>query len=100
MSTIATKPLPGTTKDPLYPDSDGEPMGETGFHVLAIVHLFDALSLYFRDRDDVYVAADMFMYYEKGNPSACKAPDVMVSIGVAGNHQRRSFRTWEEGVAP
>jgi len=48
----------------------------------------------------VYVAADMFVYYEKGNPSAKRAPDVMVAKGVMGNHPRQSFRTWEEGVAP
>jgi Uma2 family endonuclease len=100
MSTITTKPLPGTSIDPRYPDSDEQPMGETGFHVLAILHLFDALTNFFRNRDDVYVAADMFLYYEQGNPKACKAPDVMVAMGVVGNHTRRSFRTWEEGVAP
>ena len=100
MSTIATKPLPGTSIDPDYPDSDGEPMGESGFHVEAILHLFSALKNFFRQRDDVHVAADMFLYYERGKPSACKAPDVMVTFGVVGNHLRRSFRTWEEGVAP
>ncbi|HEY2252437.1 MAG TPA: Uma2 family endonuclease, partial [Planctomycetaceae bacterium] len=100
MSTIATKPLPGTSIDPLYPESDGEPMGETEYHVLAIIHLFSALTRFYRDRDDVYVAADMFLYYEQGNPKACKAPDVMVVAGVASKHARRSFRIWEEGVAP
>jgi Uma2 family endonuclease len=99
MSTV-TNPLPGTTYDPHYPDSDGQPMGETGLHVLAIFHLFEALWHFFRNRADIHVAADMFLYYEQGNPAACKAPDVMVAKGVAGNHLRRSFRTWEEGVAP
>ncbi len=82
-----------------YPDSDGEPMGETGYHVRASMHLLSALSLFFNGRDDVYVAGDMFLYYEKGNPSACKAPDVMVIKGVA-NHERRTFKTWEENAAP
>lgn len=100
MSITATKPLPGTIKDPLYPESDGQPMGETHFHVLAILHLLEVLGHFFRNRPDVYVAADMFLYYEQGNPSACKAPDVMVTKGVKGNHPRRSFRIWEEGVAP
>ena len=100
MSTITTKPLPGTSIDPRYPDSDGQPMGETHLHVMAIFHLFAALTRFFGNRDDVYVAADMFLYYEQGNPKACKAPDVMVVAGVASNHWRRSFRTWEEGVVP
>ncbi len=99
MSTAA-KPLPGTTCHPCYPDSDGQPMGETGLHVVAIFHLFEALSNYFRNRADVYVAAEMFLHYEEGNPAACKAPDVMVAMGVAGNHLRRSFRDWVEGVVP
>ncbi|HEX5444325.1 MAG TPA: Uma2 family endonuclease, partial [Pirellulales bacterium] len=99
MLTINTPP-PGTVRDPLYPDSDGQPMGETGFHVSAIVYLISALRQHFHGRQDVYVGGDMFLYYEKGNPAACKAPDVMYIKGVRGNHERRSFRTWEEGVAP
>lgn len=99
MSTI-TKPLPGTKRDPLYPDSDGQPMGETGFHVIALLYVYNALHEYFAGREDIYVAGDMFLYYEKGNPRACKGPDVMFIRGVSGNHERRSFRTWEEGVAP
>jgi Uma2 family endonuclease len=97
--SVSTKPLPGTTKDPLYPDSDGEPMGETDFHIAALILLRETLKLYFRARPDVYVAADMFLYYERGNPKACKSPDVMVTKGV-GKHLRRSFRTWEEETVP
>lgn len=82
-----------------YPESDGEPMGETGYHVRASMHLLETLSEFFRERKDVYVAADMFWYYEEGNPGACKAPDVMVIKGV-GNHERRSFKSWEEVAGP
>ncbi len=82
-----------------YPESDGEPMGETGYHVRATMDLYSALSEFFSEQDDIYVAADMFMYYEEGNPSACKAPDVMVIKG-AGNHERRIFKTWEEQTVP
>lgn len=99
MSTTL-RPLPGTTLDPLYPDSDGKPMGETEYHILAITHLYDVLRPWFRPREGFHVAANMLLYYEQGNPSAVRAPDVMVSKGVRGNHLRRSFRTWEEGVAP
>lgn len=99
MSTIL-QPLPGTTADPLYPDSDGKPMGETEYHILAITHLYDVLRPWFRSREGFHVAANMLLYYERGNPSAVRGPDVMVSKGVKGNHLRRSFRTWEEGAAP
>jgi Uma2 family endonuclease len=94
------QPLPGTTPDPLYPDSDGKPIGETECHILAITHLYEVLRPWFRSREGFHVAANMLLYYEKGNPSAVRGPDVMVSKGVRGKHLRRSFRTWEEGVAP
>jgi hypothetical protein len=41
----------------------------------------------------------MFLYYEKGNPRAKKAPDVMVIRGVE-KYKRRIFRTWEEKSVP
>jgi Uma2 family endonuclease len=98
--SISTTPLPGTVEDPLYPDSDGKPMAETEVHVITIIELYGALRRHFRDRQDIHVAADMFLYYEHGNPRACKAPDVMVSKGVRGKHARRSFRVWEEQAVP
>ena len=85
--------------DPMYPDSDGKPMGETGFHVRAILHLYGALTLFFQQRGDIYVAADMFWYYQEGNPRANKSPDIMVIKGV-GNHERRSFKSWVENALP
>ena len=98
--SISTVPPPGTTRDPLYPDSDGKPMAETGFHVTAMIELLQMLALHFASRTDVYIAADMFLYYEQGNPRARRAPDVMFCQGVSGNHHRRSFRIWEEHVPP
>jgi Uma2 family endonuclease len=100
MATSIPVVVPRDPEDYLYPESDGKPLGETGFHVTAILTLFDTLRLYYQDRPDVYVATDMFLYYERGNPRACKAPDVMVIKGVAGNHLRRTFKTWVEGAVP
>lgn len=98
--SISLHPLPGATRDPLYPDSDGTPMGETEYHSLAITHLYEVLRPWFHRREGFHVAANMLLYYEQGNPLAVRGPDVMVSKGVRGKHLRRSFRTWEEGVAP
>ncbi|HQU41969.1 MAG TPA: Uma2 family endonuclease [Pirellulales bacterium] len=98
--SISTEPLPGTTRDPLYPDTDGLPMAESELHFLAIKYLYGALSYWFRSREDVHVAANMLLYYEQGSPAKNRGPDVMVSKGVRGKHRRRSFRTWEEGVVP
>jgi Uma2 family endonuclease len=87
------------TKHVHYPESDGKPMGETDFHVSVILYLRQALAHYFRHVSDTYVAADMFLYYEEGNPASVVAPDVFVVRGVA-KYKRRTFKTWEEGVVP
>jgi Uma2 family endonuclease len=98
MSSIS-KPIPLTDEDLLYPSSDGEPVGETDWHVLALLLLREALEDFFADYPDVKVTSDMFLYYQKGDPRACKAPDTMVIKGV-GKHLRRSFKTWVENTVP
>ena len=87
----------------IYPESDGKPMGETGLHVKCIIELMTALDLLFsmvRGRDDVHLAADMFLYYEEGNPKANKSPDVMVTFGIDSPGPQRTFKTWVERTAP
>ncbi|MFO0810006.1 MAG: Uma2 family endonuclease [Gemmataceae bacterium] len=81
-----------------YPSSDGKPMGETGFHVNALMFLIDSMEVFFGDRPDVLVTATQFWYREKGNPKAGWAPDMMIVPGV-GCEPRRSYRTWVEGGA-
>lgn len=82
-----------------YPTTDGEPMAETGFHVTLIAYFLAMLRSLFRDRDDVYVGANMFLYYREDNPAKKVAPDLFVVFGVP-NHERRIWRTWEEGKGP
>jgi Uma2 family endonuclease len=81
-----------------YPSSDGKPMAETPIHVRAIMLLYQALEDVFTALTDVYIAADMFWYWEEGNPQARRAPDVMVVKGV-GRAERRSFFSWRENGA-
>jgi Uma2 family endonuclease len=83
-----------------YPDSDGQPMGESGIHVNATLTLFGTLKLYYRRRTDLYFTADMFFYYEQGNPRAVKAPDLMVIKGVESREERRSYKLWVEKRVP
>jgi len=82
-----------------YPESDGEPVGETDFHISAIFYLRAALRYFFRNHPKLYVAANMLFYYEEGDPSLVKAPDIFVVKGI-DNHERRTYKLWEEGVAP
>jgi Uma2 family endonuclease len=86
-------------EDMLYPSSDGKPLGETDYHVIAVTRLFETLRSFFRTAPTVYVASNLFLYYEEGNPQARKAPDVMVVKGVAKGY-RRTFKTWVEKALP
>jgi len=99
--SILTKDDPDVIDGIYYPSSDGKPMAETGIHVVSIFQLFALLRLHYGSRGDMYIAADMFWYWERGNRKARIAPDIMVNFGVTGNHERRSFMTWREnGVIP
>ncbi|MEA3341544.1 MAG: Uma2 family endonuclease [Chloroflexota bacterium] len=83
-----------------YPEADGEPMAETDVHRdLMTDALLHPLKERFRQESDVYVSGNLFLYYEKGNPSAVVAPDVFVVFGVS-NQQRRTYKLWEESKAP
>src|SRR5829696_7749909 len=81
-----------------YPCSDGKPLAETDFHVLAIRLLLDARDDVFAAHDDVYVAGNVNWFWEQGNPRRRRAPDAMVLFG-AEKGPRRSFRSWNEGGA-
>lgn len=94
MSTATTVSAAGI----YYPESDGEPMAETGYHVAAIFALVPLLRVFFRGHRDLYMTSDIFWYFQEGNPDARRAPDVMIFPGV-GSHERRSFFSWLEGGA-
>ena len=82
-----------------YPSGDGKPMAENDWQLRAILDAFGVLDHYFRDRPDVYVSGDLFIYYEEGNPRARVAPDVFVVFGVP-KHNRQVYKLWEEGPVP
>ncbi len=82
-----------------YPESDGEPMAETDTHRKQMMYLLDALADYFRDALDVYVAGNLFFYYEEGDPTAVVAPDVFVVKGVL-KRDRRTYQVWKELKGP
>ncbi len=91
---------PSLPVDVYYPDGDGAPMAETGVHVLVMMTLIATLRYYYRQRQDIYVIGNIFLYYEEGNPQARRSPDVMVIKGVDATGERRSFKTWEERARP
>jgi Uma2 family endonuclease len=77
-----------------YPESDGKPLGETDQHRDLMTDLIFALKL-FLTNVRAYVAGNLFVYFEEGNPKAVVAPDVFVVLGVQ-QRQRRIYRAWQE----
>ncbi len=82
-----------------YPDSDGQPMAESDFQFEPLSYAVQSLKVHFQSHSDVYVAGNIFFYYEEGEPTEVVAPDVLVVIG-AENRKRRSYKLWEEPKAP
>ena len=84
----------------IYPESDGQPMGENTLQfqwIMTLVHGFE--NLYFHDQN-IFVASDLFWYPVEGDPTTVLAPDLMIVLGQAKGH-RGSYKQWEEGnLAP
>ena len=91
-----SRPVPAPVD---YPCADGQPLAESDFQLTPLLYALTALRTHFESRPEVYVAGDLFVYYEEGNPRAVVAPDVFVVVG-AGKHKRRSYKLWEEPKGP
>jgi Uma2 family endonuclease len=90
---------PAAAQEIYYPSSDGKPMAETDVHVRVMGTLIATLQRHYRQRSDVYVSGNIFLYYQEGHLEARRSPDVMVVKGVEPR-DRRSFKTWEERAIP
>ena len=65
-----------------YPTSDGKRLAENDPRLHAIHYAFGALRLRYAARADVFVSADLLIYYEEGKSRVSVAPDVFVVFGV------------------
>lgn len=81
-----------------YPESDGEPMGETDLHIAWMFRLRDLLKHRYRN-ERVYVACNLLMYYEEGDPRKFLVPDAFV-VNDCEPGMRRTYRIWDEGRVP
>jgi len=79
----------------LYPETDLQPMAETDYHIQEMTNLWQILQDFYRNDSDIYVATNLFLYYEEGNPHACVSPDVFIVQGVE-KKPRRIYKLWEE----
>jgi Uma2 family endonuclease len=78
-----------------YPTSDGQPMAETLEHQTVMIDLILGLRHRYAAVPDVWVGGNFFLCYEKGNPRACVAPDVLLARGVV-KWNRPNYLLWEE----
>ena len=78
-----------------YPTSDGQPMAETPEHVQAIFDTLHGLQRRYVTTPNVWVGANFFLFYERGNPKARVSPDVMLAKGVAQGN-RQNYLLWRE----
>lgn len=75
-------------------------MAETDVHLNLLIALRYALKQYFRERKDVYVSGNIFLYYrdEQGHRKNV-SPDILVVFGIE-KKERRIYKLEDEGKAP
>ena len=77
-----------------YPESDGMPMGETDLHRDWMVRILDILRLRYRGQR-VYLASDLLLYYQEGDPTKFVVPDDFVVLDC-DPARRNTFKIWEK----
>ncbi len=94
---VAPCRLAEAAEDLFYPSSDGEPMAQNTYQEQAMRSATGELARVCPE--GAFVAADLFVYPERGNRNKKVAPDVLVAFGVGRRH-RTSYRVWREGKPP
>lgn len=100
--------LPSQTDDYMSPyyagiyypvEHEEKEMGETSYHIKLITNFLQILLNFFHQRDDVFLSANMNIYYEENNPFRWYAPDLLIAFGVP-NVERSSYLLIREKVFP
>ena len=82
-----------------YPSGDGNPMADNTRQAQAMIEFGAMLKRHYRDRDDVFYAIDLLVYYSQPDPDLKVAPDALVAQGVSAG-DRESYQVWVEGKVP
>lgn len=79
------------------PEEDGVPL-ESDWHRSQMNALIDVARYRWRDRDDVFVGGNMFIYYslQQARNRDYKGPDFFLVKRAEGNHSRGKWVVWEE----
>jgi Uma2 family endonuclease len=88
-----------SSKNIIYPDSDGQLMADNTKQFELIVLIKKNLDLLFANDPNVFVAGDLLWYPVEGDPNNRRAPDVMVAFGRPKG-DRGSYKQWEESNIP
>jgi len=89
-----------TTKEIIYPSSDGQPMADSTIQYQWITKIQGGCDALFKDDPNVFVARDLLWYPVEGKNNISQAPDVMVVFGRPKS-DRRSYQQWlEDNIAP
>ncbi|MCY4593643.1 MAG: hypothetical protein OXC19_02440, partial [Bryobacterales bacterium] len=75
-------------------------IAQSVWHGEAVLLATAALRNRFRDREDVLVAMELVVYYERGDNAAWLQPDAQVVLGVGRGGNRSTCRAWAEGQPP
>jgi Uma2 family endonuclease len=74
-------------------------IAESDRHHTAAGEIFFMLRDRYRDRPDVYVAGNLYIYYREGDPQSMVSPDVFVAFGVPSG-PRHTYKLWAEPAGP
>ncbi|MCS7301778.1 MAG: Uma2 family endonuclease [Fimbriimonadales bacterium] len=89
------------------PTEDGIPM-ENLWHVQQMLLLIELVTNHWHDRDDYFVAGNVFVYYSlqqaedvvRNRQTAYRGPDLFVVTGIDGLKERENWVVWLEGKYP
>jgi len=81
-----------------YPESNGEPMGESDLHRDCMVRIIELLKHHFRGTR-TYVTGNLHLYYREGDPRQMVCPDAMV-VKDSDPGPRRTYKLWLEKRTP
>ena len=86
--------------DPVhYPESDGRFLPENALQAQAIISVRNALDLHLEHVPNAVLEGNKFIYYKKGKPNKCVAPDIYVLLDHVYTCPS-PYRVWIEGKAP
>ena len=97
---MTTKPAPAT--EIIYPETDGMPLPDGYYQDPLFREIVTTVEMHFKDRPDVTVSGNTFVYYRQGDPRRFVAPDCYVALGISKESIQRfnTYRTWEVGQPP